>query len=192
MKSDWQMSTMELYKTLRGDEDAEYVKGDGSIDVLVDEEDKTTLIRALVDKRGVSSRGYVETINKTLDDIDENEDIDEVILLAESFTSSARRMLNKRDNLTYLTPDVNPMYRISDLLYAIQRKTIELCELVCGKPPETEKDCKGYDNKSYSCQIRRISDDATFHAKMKWDQVLLEDFQKLVELQKNPDLLEVN
>jgi hypothetical protein len=184
------MSTIELCKTLHGDEEAEYIKCDGSIDVLLNDKNKTTLIRALINKRGASSKGYVEIINKTLEDVD-NEDIDEVILLAESFTSSARRILNEQDRVTYLTPNVNPMYSITELVYAIQQKTFELCKAACDKPPETKEDCKGYNNRSYICQIRRISDDATFHAKMKWGQVLLEDFQKLVELQNNLDLLEV-
>ena len=62
----------------------------------------------------------------------------------------------------------------------------------CGSAPKSKDDCKGINEDGYACQIRRMSDDATFHAQMKWNEVLLEDFNKLVELENNQELSEVN
>jgi hypothetical protein len=53
--------------------------------------------------------------------------------------------------------------------------------------PREEDDCEGYVDDNYNCSVRRISDDSTFHAEMKWESVLHEDFKKLVELEKQID-----
>jgi hypothetical protein len=81
-------------------------------------------------------------------------------------------------------------FSLSEIISAIHVKTSELCKLKCGKAPETREDCKGKNGRKYTCDIRRISDDATFHVSMKWKDVLLEDFNNLCNYEKS--LLEMN
>jgi hypothetical protein len=191
LKTDWQLHTVELMKTIHGYEDPEYNDEIGSVDFMTREEDQTKLMRALVDKEGRSGTGYVDKVNMTIEDIQDSE-IDEALILADRFTSSARRLMKENENVDYLSSTFTPKFRVSDLVYAIQRKTMRLCKNKCGGVPESKDDCKGIDEDGYACQVRRISDDATFHAQMKWIEVLLEDFNKLVELEYDEELSEEN
>ncbi len=191
LKTDWQIHTVELMKTIHGYEDPEYNDEVGSVDFMTKEEDQMKLMRALVDEDGSSDIGYMDKVNKTIEDIQEGE-VDEALILADRFTASARRLMKENDNVDYVSSKFTPMYRLSDLVYAIQQKTMQLCKNNCGSVPKSKDDCKGINEDGYTCQIRRISDDATFHAQMKWKEVLLEDFNKLVELEYDKELSEVN
>jgi hypothetical protein len=119
-----------------------------------------------------------------METLEEEPEIDECLILGNRITSASRRMMRENDDLDYLTPNVNPHYKISELVYTIQNKTLNLCKQKCGKIPTKESDCTGHQDGEYECQIRRLSDDATFHAEMKWNSVLREDFKNLVQLQK--------
>jgi len=189
LKTDWQMHTVELMKTIHGYEDPEYNDEVGSVDFITKEEDQKKLMRALVDEDGSSGTGYMNKVNQTIEEVQDSE-IDEALILADRFTSSARRLMKENEKVDYVSSKFTPSYRVSDLVYAIQKKTMRLCEKKCGKVPESKDDCKGIDEDGYACQVRRISDDATFHAQMKWKEVLLEDFNKLVELEYDEELSE--
>jgi len=78
-------------------------------------------------------------------------------------------------------------YSIFELNYAIEKKTWELCKLICGKAPKSESDCKGYQYGEYTCKVRRISDEADFHSGRKWLWLVMNDFSKLVALQREMD-----
>jgi len=189
LKNDWQMHTVELMKTIYGYEDPEYNDEVGAVDFIAKKKDQMKLMRALVDEDGNSGTGYINKVNKTIEDVQDSE-INEALILADRFTSSAKKLMKENNNVDYVSSKFNPPYRISDFVYAIQRKTMKLCKKKCGSVPESKNDCRGISEEGYSCQIRRISDDATFHAQMKWKDVLLEDFNKLVELEYDEELSE--
>lgn len=188
-KSNWQQTTVELMKTLHGYREESYDKSIGSIDYVAVEKDSKHLMRALVGEDGSSSPCYLENVNQLIEAMKEK-NVDEALLLANRFTSSARQKIRKKTNMDYLSSRVDYHYGVGDLAYAIQQKTVELCRETCGAPPKNEDNCKGRDGGRYSCPVRRVSDDATFHAEMGWDHVLLEDFQKLLEIQENKGLSE--
>lgn len=187
--SDWQQTTVELLKTLHGYGEENYNPSIGGVDYVVVDDDGKHLMRALVGEDGLSSPCYLEDVNQLIEAMDER-NVDEALVLADRFTSSARRKIEKKENVDYLSPGVEYRYRVGDLAYAIQQKTLELCREICGAPPGSEEECRGREGENYTCPVRRISDDATFHAEMRWDHVLLEDFQRLLELQENEALLE--
>lgn len=54
----------------------------------------------------------------------------------------------------------------------------------CGRIPVNEKDCKGYKDGKYICPVRRISDNADFHAERGWLWLLKKDFSRLIKLRK--------
>jgi len=191
LKSDWQTQTIELMKALHGYENPKYNEELSAIDYRTVEDDKVKVLRALIDENKQPAPAYVDTINQTLEDLEENP-VDEVLLLAKRITSSARRMVKENENLDYLSPKIASHYRISELVYAVQKKTMDLCKKVCGKVPKSAEDCKGKVGLDYECAVRRVSDDATFHATMKWDTVLMEDFAKLLELEEEIENQEVS
>jgi hypothetical protein len=191
LKTDWQIQTVELMKTIHGYKHPEYNDEVGSVDFMTQEEDQTKLMRALVDEDGRSGTGYMNTVSTTIEDIQDSE-VDEALIIGDRFTASARKLMKKNDNVDYLSSKFIRKYRLSDIVYAIQQKTKQLCKQKCGIVPKSKDDCKGVTEEGYVCQIRRISDDSTFHAQMKWIEMLLEDFNKLVELENNQELSGAN
>jgi len=182
--SEWQSYTVEIMKTLHGYKDPTYDEELGCIELETREDDQKKILRVMVDEDYNSNPIYVNDIDDTLDSL-KDEDVDQFLLLGKRITSASRRIMKENEQIDYLTPKTSPHYRISELVYAIQNKTMDLCKIKCGKIPREEADCEGLKDGDYNCQIRRISDDSTFHAEMNWDSVLHEDFKKLVELEKH-------
>jgi DNA-binding XRE family transcriptional regulator len=187
-ESDWMSPTVELLKCLGEINKPEINEEMGSIDYVINEGDKKKLIRAMVDENQNSAPAYVDTIRATIIELEE-EKYDEALILSKRITDSAHDIVTQQDNLDVITPKMKHIFSLVEVLSAIQKKTRDLCVIKCGKAPETREDCQGKKGRTYTCDIRRISDDATFHATMKWKDVLFEDFYNLCAIEKE---LEVN
>jgi DNA-binding XRE family transcriptional regulator len=187
-ESDWMSPTVELYKCLGEINKPEINEEMGSIDYVINDGDKKKLIRAMVDENQNSAPAYVDTIRATIIELEE-EKYDEALILSKRITDSAHDIVTQQDNLDVITPKMKHIFSLVEVLSAIQKKTRDLCVIKCGKAPETREDCQGKKGRTYTCDIRRISDDATFHATMKWKDVLFEDFYNLCAIEKE---LEVN
>ncbi|RLI03134.1 hypothetical protein DRO31_02540 [Candidatus Bathyarchaeota archaeon] len=187
-ESDWMSPTVELLKCLGEINKPEINEEMGSIDYVINEGDKKKLIRAMVDENQNSAPAYVDTIRATINELEE-EKYDEALILSKRITDSAHDIVTQQDNLDVITPKMKHIFSLVEVLSAIQKKTRDLCVIKCGKAPETREDCQGKKGRTYTCDIRRISDDATFHATMKWKDVLFEDFYNLCAIEKE---LEVN
>jgi hypothetical protein len=181
-KSGWINPTVELMKCLEPISDPSKNKDMGSIDYLIEEEDSKRLIRAFVDENNMAAPAYVSHIRDTIDELDK---YDEITILSKRITKAAHEIASKEEDLNVITPDTKHNFSLIEVISAIQEKTRELCKIKCGKAPETKDDCQGKKGRVYYCDIRRISDDATFHATMKWKTVLLEDFNQLWKLEKD-------
>ena len=144
----------------------------------------------MVDENNSAAPAYVSHIRNTVDEL--GEEYDEITILSKSITNAAYEIVTQEDNLNVMTPKTRHDFSLTEVLSAIQKKTMNLCKIKCGKAPETKEDCKGKKGRNYVCDIRRISDDATFHATMKWKKVLLEDFNHLCEIERkmetNPEV----
>ena len=190
--SDWMRPTLELMKCLGLIKRPKKNKEFGSIDYLVKNKDSKSLVRAMVDENNNAAPVYVDTIRSTIQEIEEKE-YSEAIILSKRITNSAYELVTQSDKLNVITPNTKNSFSLIEVLSAIQNKTRDLCKIKCGKVPETKQDCAGKKGRIYECDIRRISDDATFHATMKWKTVLLEDFNNLCEIEKEMEAtLEVN
>ena len=187
-ESDWMSPTVELLKCLGEINKPEINEEMGSIDYVINEGDKKKLIRAMVDENQNSAPAYVDTIRAPINELEE-EKYDEALILSKRITDSAHDIVTQQDNLDVITPKMKHIFSLVEVLSAIQKKTRDLCVIKCGKAPETREDCQGKKGRTYTCDIRRISDDATFHATMKWKDVLFEDFYNLCAIEKE---LEVN
>jgi len=188
-KSDWMSPTVELLKCLGEINQPNRNEEIGSIDYVIEDEKGKKLIRAMVDDNNSAAPAYVDTIRATITEL-ENEKYDEALILSKRITNSAHDIVSHQDNLNVITPKMKHNFSLIEILSAIQKKTRDLCILKCGKAPETKEDCKGKTGRIYECDVRRVSDDATFHATMKWKDVLLEDFNNLCEIEKS--MMEVN
>ena len=178
-KSDWLVIQIELLKAIHGYEKNGVNDEIGSINYVASGDgDEKKLLRVIIDRKDNISKANTDTIRTTIEFL-ENEDYDKAVILSEEFTEGAKSLIRKKKNLNYIFPEQHP-HSIPDIVYAIQIKTMELCKLRCGKVPKTERDCKGHQDGEYTCPVRRISDDADFHAERKWLQLLMNDFSKLV------------
>lgn len=139
----------------------------------------------IVDPQLNASKAYMETISKTLEAVEDGP-YDEATILASRLTKASKRLVRREEGLEYVSPEYEH-YSFIELIDAIQYKTRELCEAKCGKFPKSEEDCNGYRDGEYTCPVRRVSDDADFHAERRWLQLLMKDFSRLVMLQKELD-----
>ncbi|MFP3950779.1 MAG: hypothetical protein ACLFVP_01325 [Candidatus Bathyarchaeia archaeon] len=183
LKTDWQVTHLELMKALHGYELESVDKEEKRVDYITEENGKKKLLRIIVDEDLRQYPGYVDMLNETLEEIEER-GIDEATIFAKRFTSSSRRIAKNEDVIEFASNKAKPLYSPVELLLAIQKKVQELCIERCGKVPTSAEECPAYESGELNCPVRRISDDADFHAEQQWIKLLVKDFAKLVELEK--------
>jgi len=184
LRSSWQDIQVELLKSLHGFEVTDVNEDIGSVDYVAEAGDeRRKLLRVMVDGQFSAGTVDMKAVERTLEDL-EGGAYDEAILMAEGITSASKEAVMKKENLGYISPG-SEHYSITELLGSIERQTQRLCEAKCGGFPTTAEECKGYVEGRYTCQVRRISDDADFHADMGWPPLLMKDFDKLVKLQRD-------
>ena len=153
----------------------------GSIDyVASDDNHGKKLLRLIIDPQLNLSKADMKKTTKIVKSL-EKEDFEDVVIMAEEFTESARGLLREK-KIKYISPDTKPRYSVFELMDAIQRLTHELCRAKCGRVPKSESDCEGYQDHKYTCPARRISDNSDFHAERGWVSLLIKDFSTLVKL----------
>jgi len=179
---------VELIKCLEKTDEPVINEAEGSVDYIIMDGGKK-LIRVLVDENTEIAPAYVENIRSIITELNEKK-FEKALIITKKITDSAYDLVSGHDNLEIITATMKNNFSLVEMLSAVQMKTLKLCRIKCGKAPETRDDCKGKEGREYLCDIRRISDDATFHATMKWKDVLQEDFNNLCELEKT--MLEVN
>jgi len=184
LKTGWQDTQVEIQKALHGYELEDVDLKQRKIDYIAEEQGKKKLLRVLVDEKLREYKADLDTVRDTLEEVEEG-DIDEAMILAKRFTSSARRLAKEEKSLTYGSGNSKPVYSPVDILFAIQKQLQAYCKAKCGKIPTSEAECPGYKDGSFTCMGRRISDDADFHAERQWLQLLVDDFAKLLELTRD-------
>lgn len=178
--SDWLDTEVELVKTLHGVSFSNYDDDNRTADFASKREDK--IVKVFIDREGRVEKANLEAVKHIVSDYDEAE-YDDVILMAEKYTPSAVDYVNRQENFTIVTPKTKMNLGIPDLLSAIQSLTMKLCMKRCGKVPETEDDCEGYEKGKLVCPVRCISDNADFHAERGWARQLRIDFENLVKVE---------
>jgi len=182
LKSDWLVTQIEVLKCLHGYELKGVNDEIGILDYVASvANQERRLLRVMT-----NPKVYTDEITRTINSL-EKENYDEVVILANDFTKGAENLIEKKERLSYISSDMGHQYSIFELNYAIEKKTWELCKLICGKPPKSESGCKGYQYGEYTCKVRRISDEADFHSGRKWLWLVMNDFSKLVALQREMD-----
>jgi hypothetical protein len=180
LKSDWQETNVELFKYLDGYKILEVDKDIGSVDFLAEQKDKKNLLRVVVGDKFFASNANAKTINETLKLVDE-EKYDKAIVMANEFTSSSIDRIRNDDRLKRISPN-DSYFSTMEVLMAIQELTKQHCTSSCGNLPTKKEDCKGLVNGNYNCEVRRISDDADFHARLNWLHLVRNDFLRLLEV----------
>ncbi len=182
INSDWLDTEVELVKMLHGVKFSKYDDENRTAD-FKSRQGGDKIVKVFIGKDGKIEKANLESVKHIVSEYDEAE-YGDIILMAEQYTPSAVDYVNRQDNFTIVTPKTKMKIGIPELLSAIQSLTMKLCIRRCGKVPETEDDCKGYEKGKLVCPVRCISDNADFHAERGWVRQLRIDFENLVKVEK--------
>jgi hypothetical protein len=160
---------------------------DDSIDftVLDAKSDDKILLRVITELKSKSGVVGIDTV-RTMIEYMKHEDCDKGVLIGERFSKAAKREM-EQESIEKVSMQYMPMFKLQKLYLTIRDYVDDLCKARCGRVPEKESDCKGYSEGCYSCKIRLISDDASFHFERGWRELLQDDLIKLLTLRKSMD-----
>jgi len=108
---------------------------------------------------------------------------DKGILIAKRFTDAAKSEM-ERKNIEAVSKIIKPHFKVERLYLAINSCIKNLCKAKCGHAPKKEADCKGHVDGNYSCDVRLISDNASFHLDHGWTKFLEKDLARLLAIEK--------
>jgi hypothetical protein len=150
------------------------------IDYVALDNDSKVLIRVITNPSTPSKNVSIDTVRKMAAVLEEK-DYDDGVLISERFTQSARRELNQ-SNIQMISEKHSPSFTPKTIYVTIQDCVDDLCKLKCGAIPKKKADCKGFRDQHYSCRVRQISDNALFHLKKGWSNLLEDDLMRLLDM----------
>ncbi len=175
----------ELILAVRDYEKRRTRRNEGNVDYTVspsDSDDKI-LIRVITEAKSKSGYVDVDTV-KEMSEILKKRNYDKGILIGKRFTEAARSEM-KHEKIEAVSDVTRPRFTL-DRLYLVVNDCIEnLCRAKCGHVPLKEGDCIGYDDGHYTCAVRLISDNASFHFEHGWMSFLEKDLTKLLAIKKH-------
>jgi len=145
-------------------------------DVKSDDKILLRLITEPKSKSGVICVGDVREMVGRM----ERSDYDKGVLISKEFTQAATEELRKK-GIRVISEKSMP-YKPQELYPKLQGYIDALCKAKCGQVPKRKSDCRGYSEGDYSCRIRLISDNASFHFDRGWTKLLQNDLKKLLAL----------
>jgi hypothetical protein len=174
----------DLLMQIKGYSPKKRKKCEDGLDIIAsDKEANEKILLRVVDNHELKHGVDIEAADKMIAKM-EKAKCDRGVFVSDKFTPAAVRKLAKEDIKAF--PE-GKMPRIGAVtLYSTTRKLVDsLCRAKCGKVPQRESDCDGFSDDGYSCEVRRISDDASFHLNHMWLSLLLRDTQRLYMLQRH-------
>lgn len=142
------------------------------------ESDEKILLRVITKPKSKSAIVGVDAVRQMAETM-EKKNYDKGILVSNRFTESAKKEMNQK-NIQMISENYTPPFKPQKLYLTIQDCIDNLCKAKCGQVPQKESDCNGYSKGHYSCKVRRISDNASFHFKKGWTNLLERDLMKLL------------
>ena len=182
LKDEGLIEKAELVMAIRGYENKGRKRRDKGIDLTVShaESDDKVLMRIITEPRTKSGVVGVNAVREMSEAL-EREGYDNGVLIGRRFSSAAREEM-RREGIEIVSEKIMPSFKPQRLYVTINNLIEDLCEAKCGRVPEKESDCKGYSKGTYSCKIRLISDDASFHFERGWTNLLQNDLKRLLAI----------
>lgn len=173
---------VELLMAIRDYECEERQGWEQGIDFLASDAEShdKILLRVIAEPKSKSGVVGVDAVRKMIETM-EHEHCDKGVLISKSFSDAAKEKMSRR-NIQRISEKFMPSFKLQTLYLRIHDYIDDLCKAKCGRFPEKEVDCKGYSNGHYSCKIRLISDDASFHFEHGWTNLLQNDLMRLLIL----------
>jgi len=173
----------ELIMAVRDYEYKERTRWDEGIDftALDARSDDKVLLRIIAEPETKSEAVGVDGVRKMCETM-KHEHYDKGVLISKRFTESARKEMSQK-NIQMVSVNHTPRFKPDKLYLKIQNYIDDLCKAKCGRVPEKESDCEGKDSDgNYSCKIRLISDNASFHFERGWTNFLKRDLIRLLAI----------
>jgi hypothetical protein len=140
--------------------------------------DEKILLR-VVEPKSKSGVVGVDTVKK-MEEVMELENYDKGFLISRRFTDAAEQEMTQK-NIQKISEERMLPFKPETLYLRINDYVNDLCKAKCGKIPKKKTDCKVYSS-DYSCRVRTISDNASFHFKHGWINLLKNDLRQLLTL----------
>ncbi len=172
----------ELFIAIEDYESIGVEKRNNGLDItaLDNESNDKVLLRVITKPQSKSGYVGVDTVDKMKATI-KKEDYDKGILISDKFTKAAEKKLVEEEiqriseNLILDFPPKRLYFAAIDLVDA-------LCKAKCGRIPQKESDCKGHLNDNYSCKVRLLNDNTSFHFERGWANLLQKDVLRLLSM----------
>ncbi len=146
------------------------------------ESDDKILIRVITEAKSRSGYVGVDTVRE-MSDILKKRNYDKGILIGKRFTKAAQSEMD-RENIEAISEVITPRFTLERLYLVINGCVKNLCRAKCDRVPVKQSDCKGFVDGHYSCAVRLISDNASFHFEHGWASFLEKDLLKLLVIKK--------
>ena len=157
---------MEIMKTLHGFHDPVINKEIGSIDYMEEDKEKK-LLRVLL--KGENKTRYIQMVRQTIEET-KTTDLDEAVIVTNKLTKNARSLVTSADSVSYISPKMWRPFTENELKYVIEKKIAQL-----EKQDDLSTDVRE--------QVDSVKRNASFHASMKWNDLLMEDLSTLLSIQ---------
>ena len=175
---------VKVISAVRGYEKRRTRRKEGRVDFTVSPSDSDDKILIRVITEGKAKSGYVgvDTVIE-MSDILKKRNYDKGILIGKLFTEAAKSEM-KRENIEPVSERIPLHFSLERLYLTIDSCVGNLCKAKCGHVPIKESDCEGYVAGHYSCDVRLVSDDASFHFEHGWIGFLEKDLAKLLAIEE--------
>jgi len=156
----------------RYDEGIDFTASDAKSDVKI-------LLRVVTEPKTKSEVVGVDSVRKMTETM-KLENYDKGVLISKRFSEAAKREMSRK-GIQMVSEEFTPLFKLQELYPTIRDYIDDLCQTKCGYIPKKQSDCKGKDsNGHYSCKIRVISDNASFHFERGWTRFLENDLMQLL------------
>ena len=175
----------EVISAIRDYESSRTRRKEKNVDFTVSpsKSDDRILIRVVTEPKTKSGYVGVDTV-KEMSAVLKRRNYDKGILIGKRFTQAAKREI-KREGIEAVSERITPHFKVERLYLVINNYVENLRRAKCGHVPIKESDCKGYVDGHYSCDVRLISDNSSFHFERGWIDFLERDLARLLAIEKN-------
>jgi hypothetical protein len=176
----------ELVMAVRDYECREKQRWDEGVDFTASDakSNERILLRVITNPKSNSGIVGVESIKNMVETVN-GEDYDSGVLISERFSEAAIKEMME-EGIQMFSTRTMPSFEPEKLYLAIRDCIDDLCKIKCGQVPVKESDCTGKDTSgNYSCDVRLVSDNASFHFEKGWETLLRKDLTRLLTFRKS-------
>lgn len=137
------------------------------------------LLRLITEPKSRSGDVCVDDVRKMVERM-KHDNYSKGVIISKSFSDAAMKELKEKG--IKIVSETSRPYKPRELYLRLQDLMNDLCKAKCGHIPERESDCMGHSEGTYSCKIRLIGDDASFHLAHGWAKLLQNDLKRLLRI----------